>query len=359
MDHESVVILSSGQDANGAHLGGVYFTRIRGNPGGHREVAAIKCIQSGTGEFSSGHLQFFTKPANVGATFNDPRMVILGNGRVGIGTNDPKRAKLEVTGSVDTDVAGYYYVNNTGRPAHQGKESRTLSIPYSIWAEKRVAAEEFNAVSDARLKNIHGRSDGAADLATLLGIEITDYGFKDVIGKGSGSYKKVIGQQIEKVFPQAVSRTTDCVPDIYHRASIEDGWVTLATELKPGDRVKLITEKRTGVHDVLEVSADKFRVGSDSEGELEGDEVFVFGREVDDFLVVDYDAISMLNVSATQQLKKVMDEELKLLRVENAELKAANDALARRVQLLESKLDVISGVMSAESAGGSNGNGRH
>jgi len=64
----------------------------------------------------------------------------------------------------------------------------------------------------------------------------------------------------------------------------------------------------------------------------------------------------MLNVSATQQLKKELDQEVKALRVENAELRAANDALAKRLQLLESKLEAVLGVMSTN---GSNGNGTH
>jgi hypothetical protein len=355
--NEAALVLSTGQNLHDAHLGGVYFTRTAGKKDAHREVAAIKCRQMFTVDTAGGYLQFFTKPAGGGANFDKPSMVIRENGNVGIGVSNPTKGKLEVTGSVDTQVNSYYYMNNTGKPAYLQREAQASTRPYSIWAEKRVAAEEFNAVSDARLKTIHGRSDGAADLATLLGIEITDYSFKDVIGSGSGNYKKVIGQQVEKVFPQAVSRQTDCVPDIYQRAAIEDGWVALATDLKQGDRVKLISEKGASVHEVLEVAADKFRVGADSEGELEGDKVFVFGREVDDFLVVDYDAIAMLNVSATQQLKKDMDQELKALRVENAELRAANDALSKRLQLLEGKLETIAGLMSAATA--SNGNGRH
>src|SRR6185436_14014417 len=140
-------------------------------------------------------------------------------------------------------------------------------LSYSIWAERRIAAEEFNAVSDGRLKNIQGRSDGVKDLRTLLGIEITDYRNKDVIRKGDGTYKKVIGQQVEKVFPQAVSKHTEVVPDIYQPASIQDGWVALATDLKRGERVKLITANgEEGVHEVLEVEPGKFRTGLKPEG---------------------------------------------------------------------------------------------
>jgi hypothetical protein len=276
---------------------------------------------------------------------------ILKDGKVGIGTVEPKRAMLDITTSVKTLAdQGYFYMNDT-KTAREDR--KTLEEYYSVWASYRIAASEFNAVSDGRIKNVQGRSDSARDLSILLGIEITDYTYKDVIGKGAGAFKKVIGQQIEKVFPQAVSRATDVVPDIYQQASIQDGWVSLATDLKKGDRVKLITEQGEDVHEVLEVTDDKFRVVF----EHEDDKVFVFGREVNDFLTVDYDAIAMLNVSATQQLKKDMDREIKALRVENAELRAANGALMKRLQLLESKIEAALGVKVA--ANGSNGNGRH
>ena len=346
--HESVLILSSNQDADTATVGGLYFTRTKGNDDAHREVAAIKCKQAFGGGMAGGVLQFFTKPADDGT--RNPRMVILENGNVGIGVTKPTKAVLEVTGSVNTEAPlGYRYMN-----IHKTEnDHRKQTQPYSIWASHRIACDEFNAVSDERIKNIQGRSDGAADLSTLLGIEVTNYSYKDVIGKGTGVYKKVIGQQIEKVFPQAVTRVTDVVPDIYQQASIRDGWVALATNLKKGERVKLVTETDEDVCEVLEVTPDKFRVAF----EQEEDKVFVFGREVNDFLTVDYDAISMLNVSATQQLKKEMDQEVKALRLENAELRAANDALAKRLQLLESKIEAALGVTAAIN--GSNGNGRH
>jgi hypothetical protein len=277
------------------------------------------------------------------------KVVISPEGRVGIGTTTPWRASLEITNSTQTTVPNYRVMNSGG----VGYEPNEKTQPYGIWVNDRIACKEFNAISDGRIKTIQGRSDGAADLSILLGIEITDYSYKDVIASGTGSYKKVIGQQIEKVFPQAVSKTMDVVPDIYEQASIENGWVSLATDLKPGDRVQLITEKGPAVHEVLEVTDDKFRVDFKDEG----DTVFVFGREVSDFITVDYDAISMLNVSATQQLKKDMDQEIKSLRVENAELREANESLAKRLQLLESKLEATLGVMAATN--GSNGNGRH
>ena len=298
-------------------------------------------LQSSAGA-SSGRFEI------VDRTNGRNRFTIGKNGYVGIGTVNPTNGILHVSGSAVTTVRGFGYLNKekTGFPGN------TQDCPYSIWADDRIGALEFNAHSDERMKNIQGRSDSATDLLILLGIEITDYSFKDVIGKGKGASKKVIGQQVEKVFPQAVSKQSEVVPDIYQQASIRDGWVALPTELKKGERVKLITEKGESVHEVLEVTPDKFRVDFNDEE----DTIFVFGREVDDFLTVDYDAIAMLNVSATQQLKKELDQEVKALRTENAELRAANDALAKRLELLESRFEAtVSGV---HAGNGSNGNGR-
>ncbi len=101
-----------------------------------------------------------------------------------------------------------------------------------------------------------------------------------------------------------------------------------------GDTGKLITEKNgEGIHEVLEVTKDKFR----TDFKPEGDKVFVYGREVNDFRTVDYDAIAMLNVSATQQIKMQKDAEVKALQDENAALRKQLAAQDQRLAALEAK----------------------
>lgn len=51
------------------------------------------------------------------------------------------------------------------------------------------------------------------------------------MAKGDAAQKKVIAQQVEKVFPPAVSRMTDVVPDIYRSAAFKNGWIELKTDL--------------------------------------------------------------------------------------------------------------------------------
>ena len=251
---------------------------------------------------------------------NSQIFVVKDNGLVGIGVSNPIKAGLHVGNAPRTQVSAGYYMSGD---QFLYRDSATLP-QVAIWADARIVATDFSAISDQRIKNIQGVSDGRLDLATLMGVEITDYLFKDVPANGDSPHKKVIAQQVETVFPQAVTQTTDTVPDIYTLAEIKEGWIELATDLKKGDRVKLITDNETAVHEVLEAEPDRFRTDLLPEGE----KVFVFGREVKDFRIVDYDAIAMLNVSATQELKREKDADV-------AALVQANIALSDRVTELE------------------------
>ncbi len=251
-------------------------------------------------------------------------------GSVGIGTNNPTRGKVDIEGFVSRALGLHAFL---GRSGIVGISAGSSPANYSLYASHRIAASSFNAHSDARIKSIVGLSDNNADLNTLMAIEVTDYTMLDKVTNGDQPYKKVIGQQLRDVFPQAVTLSADVVPDIYQPASVEDGWIALATDLEVGDRVRLITDDGASVHEVLEVRADRFRIAKSLEGRI-----FVYGREVDDFHNVDYEAISMLNVSATQALHRRI-EQLQLLQEEkNAEvaaLKTVNETLGQRLERLE------------------------
>ena len=147
---------------------------------------------------------------------------------------------------------------------------------------------------------------------------------------GNRPQKKVIAQQVESVFPQAVTLKTGIIPDIFTGAKTRDGWVMLATDLKVGDKVRLLADKESPVQEVLEVRVGAFRTAFTPKDA----DVFVYGREVDDFRSVDYDAIAMLNVSATQELAKKLEQkdvELEQKDAVIAALEARMSALEKRV----------------------------
>ncbi|MCB9204568.1 MAG: tail fiber domain-containing protein, partial [Flavobacteriales bacterium] len=235
--------------------------------------------------------------------------LIVTGSRVGIGTASPV-APLHVEAQSDNGYGNFtfYAFGTTNVP---GTCCGGTVNGISIHASGRMMASEFDAFSDARIKNVIGLSNTDDDLQRLLGIQITDYRMKDK-AKDFKTYKKVIAQQVEDVYPEAVSRITDVVPNIYAVSTIEDGYIAVPNELKEGDRVKLIFNEGAEMVTVLEADLNGFRVDLERT-----DDVFVYGQEVSDFRTVDYEAIAMLNVSATQELFKLITK----LQSDNQELK--------------------------------------
>ncbi|MEQ9306228.1 MAG: tail fiber domain-containing protein, partial [Marinoscillum sp.] len=194
-------------------------------------------------------------------------------------------------------------------------------------------------------------------LEALKSIEITDYTHIDEVNKGRAVHKKVIAQQVEEVFPNAVSRTQGYVPSHYAMAEKQvfdhltnHMQITCASPhgFEVSDQVKLFGTEGEILVDVLEVIDAMTFVVEVAHAE---EQVFVYGKMVDDFRTVDYEAISMLNVSATQQLAKQLEEQQKLiekLQVENGELKEK----LKKVDVLEAKLDIILNMQGDKSEEG-------
>ena len=105
-------------------------------------------------------------------------------------------------------AAGGWYANSGGGTGTYG----AYNFNVGIYCENDLIVSGFIATeSDARLKNISGISNASSDLETLMSIEVTDYTLKDVISQGGRDFKKVIAQQVEEVFPQAVNTTSNSV----------------------------------------------------------------------------------------------------------------------------------------------------
>jgi len=273
-------------------------------------------------------------------TTNDPgnttngQDLVVRDGRVGINTNTPSTGLLHVNGFYDDNFgSNFVYYSNNGSPNFGGACCAGV-IDISIFATNRILGAEFNAFSDERIKNIHGISNSTEDLNTLNKLQITNYTMKDH-AKGNNPNKKVIAQQVEKVYPQAVSKITDVVPDIYQLADCENGLIKIENNLQVGERVKLIFENKESVESVIFANEKEFKISSNTSGK-----VFVYGREVDDFRTVDYEAISMLNVSATQELLKrieALEYQNNILKAQNSkllDLKSKMETLERSVSLL-------------------------
>lgn len=329
--------LNTASGINSAVLGG--FSNLA--QGDHSFAAGRRAKASHTGSFVWAD----TQDADFGST-GDNQFVIRASGGVGINTS-PSKAMLQVQGSKNGPIDRYQWLApidvGTGRI---DASNNTPAI--SIWASDRIAASEFNAFSDMRVKRVIGLSDHEKDLKSLMRIQVTDFMFKDTIGRGTKLQKKVIAQQVKKIYPSAVSTATDVIPDIYKRAERNGPWVQLRTDLVKGERVRLVAENGPKIYEVLEVEDERFRV------DLDGKEgpVFVYGREVDDFLSVDYDAIAMLNVSATQKLYQLIQEQREHIERQDAAIRELTAGKNQELTELSSELESLKKLVASLTGDG-------
>jgi hypothetical protein len=294
-----------------------------------------------------------------------PEMTILENGRVGIGTNNPQ-VTLHVKGSssnmatatpesfdINFGPATITYTlfargfNNSILGDWTDAENAPDVCAYfeeSVVVDNSIYVGEVASWSDKRIKTNLQKSNGAKDLALLNKIEITEYDHIDKINKDSRRQKRVIAQQVKEVLPHATQMSKMVIPNVYEWAKhieYKDGILTVQTakahEFAVGDEIDLKTTKQdlNNVIVLKVIDGHTFTV----KAEEKPGNVFVYGKYVNDFLSVDYDDIAMLNVSATQEMYRMiidLQKANKNLIDENNQLKSSTSSIESRLAMLES-----------------------
>jgi hypothetical protein len=298
----------------------------------------------------------------IGTTTPANKLTVAGNAEfknyVGIGTTAPA-APLHVVGARSTDNPANIRFINAGVNSVGGANGWTG--PITAYFEGNVISTisfigASNAVfSDARIKKIEGISNAMIDLEKLNRLQITNYRYKDTLQYGDGLQTKVIAQQVKEVLPEAVKTIKYVVPDIMQLVDVistntsETFNVQLKSdiEVSPGDRIKCYTEEGNEVHLFVKALSNKTLV---FEGSVNSRKLFLYGRVIEDFHVVDYDAISMLNVSATQELSKQLDvqkNQVELLRKQNELIEKQKADTETRLKAIEEKLNKLMGTITA------------
>ncbi len=293
----------------------------------------ISSVRASIGTRSTHDLGFFT--AN-----GTSQIVLKTSGYVGIGTDAPV-APLHVNGNNLKYLSqGNFFFRDAAGISIEPTIGRFISI-YStdgIVAGTFVGAALSVTSSDNRIKKDFALSNNSEDLERLKKIEITNYRMKDVATWGNQTFKKVIAQQVESVYPEVIKKQTQVIPDIYALAEsvVYDALnkklsISLLKDydIKIGDKIELVHPEKGKIQsEVVEVSGKSFTV---KDWNYPTDKIFVFGREVNDFRSVDYEALSMLGISAIQALAK----EVEVLKKENVKQK---EDFNKRLEGIEASL---------------------
>ena len=311
------------------------------------QIEAYSAFETVIGHYSTGYT-----PSSTTTIFPTDRLFVVGNGtsnssrynaltlwkngQMQIGgdetSSDARRGRLTILGSnTGASVGTYNYITNSSASVQSGS-GPTGAL--SLYADGAIAGTQVWAHSDKRIKGNISDTDNSSDLNTLLNLRIRDYEFLDKVNYGTGTQKKIIAQELKSVYPQAVDDShTKIVPNIMQFSYVEDGWVLLKEHnLSQGDKVRLILDSGSRDFIVQEVSTEKIKVDCPNY-----DQILVYGQEVDDFHIVDYDALTTLTISAVQAQQNIINKLQKELQISKDE----TDTLAKEVASIKAALREI------------------
>lgn len=269
---------------------------------------------------------------------NTPVLTITTDNKVGIGTTTPE-VPLHVSSYVTQYVNGYGYLAPQGAG---GNYTANAYVNYSIMADQRIRASEFNAISDIRIKKGITSLNTTNQLSYLNRLRVVNYAYIDQLANGNKTKTGFIAQEVEVVNDQFVNQSTDFIPSVFamaKSASLNKDLMTVSTE-KPhgfakGDVVKFFAEGKKEIVFTVESITDSqsFTVKGWTEAP---DNLFVYGKKISDFRAIDFDQITALSVGAIQELSKQID----ILKGENANLKKSiTEGIEARLLKLEAKMN--------------------
>ena len=174
------------------------------------------------------------------------------------------------------------------------------------------------ASSDNRIKKdiFDINSKNALDLISRINPK--SFNYIDNIDKGFKNNYGFIAQDIIKNIPDAVRFTKDIIPNIMKKYRINNDIIEtnedLTSKLYINDNIEIIDkDNNRNKYKILDISSNYIKIDKS----IEDNYGFIYGKEVEDFHILDKKIIFTLNVSATQELnKRIKKQQRKLLKQE-------------------------------------------
>ena len=271
------------------------------------------------------------------------------NGNFGVGASTPEYP-LTVLSTYNKNYGPYGYLNSGGSTGYYGG---TGTNAVSIYAAGRILCSEFNAVSDIRVKTNIIDVDDISALEVIRQIQPKKYNYIDVATRGNEPVWGFIAQQIKSVLPYSTKIITDYIPNIYDFATINNNTIIFnnidTSKIILPTKLKLYTDDEN--NSIKEVIVNKIIDNKTIEikESLENiTKVFVYGQQVDDFHVLNKDAIYAVSVAALQEVdrqqqkdtKNIIDltNRIEILEKQNSDLLLKNADLLSRLEKLEQLL---------------------
>jgi hypothetical protein len=274
-------------------------------------------ITSNTYSTNGNDIQLWTNASSGSGSV--PRMTILPSGLVGIGTNNPSY-NLHVVGSTNVGST-FKYITYAGVP-NWTSITGSFTIACGIYAATPIGTgDAFVLFSDERIKV--EEQPTKSYLEVVNSVDVKTFSYIDKVQYGPQKRVGFFAQEVEKILPDAVARVKDFIPNIFAKCQAEGNCVTVVNHgLAEGTKVRVFSgqdkiESNVHVIDVNTIELEKI---------LEK-EVFVFGTEVDDFRVLNYDYMSSVAFGGLKELSALVKTQAQTI-----------ETLSERLATLEAKL---------------------
>ena len=240
-------------------------------------------------------------------------------GNVGIGGNPSYPLDVLATGGNGAWSGTYatFKYNDTSLQSSVSVNATSIRSASAIWA----SGVGFIASSDIRIKeNIRNVPDDLS-LKMLRALPVSYYDYKDKLMNGGKSTIGFIAQQVKEILPMAVSLQKNIIPNEMRNLD-NFSWETITDE-KGNETFKLIVNDLEDVsgntkyrfycsnEDIKEVVQDVSSLENEPKSfifEKKWDNLFLYGKEVDDFHTIDKQKIFAMAFSATQEIDRIQQQ---------------------------------------------------
>jgi hypothetical protein len=254
-------------------------------------------------------------------------------GKVGVGTSNPI-AKLHVNGSAGFTInTGWltYFGPYGGNLSHNSNSS--WGGGGSIYATSHICTQGYHVsgsgsitASDSRIKKEIVDVEDVAALEILRLLKPKKYKYVDEVKRGTEPVWGFIAQEVRDTLPHATHLITECVPNIYQVANVSaSNVITLTnfdTSTLDSNAVLKVFDKDDKEHLVTItdiVDEHSIRVDEDlseltgsideSGNVVAGNQLFVYGQQVDDFVFLKKDSIYTVATAALQEVDRQLQAE--------------------------------------------------
>jgi hypothetical protein len=251
-----------------------------------------------------------------------------------IGTGTSGQYPVEIYGYQVISGAYWYYLGGANWVA-----TGTLTIAVGLYVQYAISADGgYILASDERIKkNIKPAESGS--LAVIKTIPIKSYEHIDPFVHGCATAFNVTAQDLKNTYPEAVTNSSGYIPDMY----VKCRWIHVDEKQieinipKPhtvivGDKVKLILEDSTHREAIVTAIKDDntFVVEKWEEFKLEvSDEMFVYGKHIDDFLRVDKIKLGVLALAGVKELTHIVEAQQHQIQTQQTKIDTLLSHLAK------------------------------